>query len=104
MEETSVTTVHIFGREYKIRGHADKNYIEEMAKFFSDAGDIRRDTGVNQQILAFITAHGVRTVVLGDRIIGCPHEEGTDYDGEYCPRHECAFWVGRDRFSGKMLH
>ncbi|MDH3217447.1 MAG: cell division protein ZapA [Candidatus Krumholzibacteria bacterium] len=33
MEEASVTTVQIFGREYKIRGHADKNYIAEMAKY-----------------------------------------------------------------------
>ena len=33
MEEMSVTTVQIFGREYKIRGHADNNYIREMAKY-----------------------------------------------------------------------
>jgi len=33
MEETDVTSVQIFGREYKIRGHADKNYIREMAKY-----------------------------------------------------------------------
>jgi cell division protein ZapA len=36
MEQTSVTTVQIFGREYKIRGHADKNYIREMAKYVDD--------------------------------------------------------------------
>ena len=29
----SVTTVQIFGREYKIKGHADKDYIERMAKY-----------------------------------------------------------------------
>ena len=33
MEDTSVTSVEIFGREYKIRGHADKSYILEMAKY-----------------------------------------------------------------------
>lgn len=33
MEEASVTTVQIFGREYKIRGHADQNYIRKMAKY-----------------------------------------------------------------------
>ena len=33
MEDTSVTSVEIFGREYKIRGRADKNYILEMAKY-----------------------------------------------------------------------
>jgi cell division protein ZapA len=36
MEEANVTTVQIFGREYKIRGHADKNYIREMAKYVDD--------------------------------------------------------------------
>ena len=29
----NITTVHIFGREYKIKGHADKDYIERMAKY-----------------------------------------------------------------------
>jgi len=33
MEDTNVTSVEIFGREYKIRGHADENYIREMAKY-----------------------------------------------------------------------
>lgn len=36
MEDTNVTSVEIFGREYKIRGHADKNYIREMAKYVDD--------------------------------------------------------------------
>jgi len=31
-------------------------------------------------------------------IIGCPHEEGTDYpEGKSCP--QCPFWAGRDRFT-----
>jgi hypothetical protein len=25
--------------------------------------------------------HGVRSAVMTDRIIGCPHEEGIDYEG-----------------------
>jgi cell division protein ZapA len=28
--------VQIFGREYKIKGHADKSYIEEMAKYVDE--------------------------------------------------------------------
>jgi len=36
MEETDVTSVQIFGREYKIRGHADKDYIRKMAKYVDD--------------------------------------------------------------------
>ena len=33
MEDTHITTVTIFGRDYKIKGIADENYILEMAKF-----------------------------------------------------------------------
>lgn len=36
MEQNHVTSVQIFGREYKIRGHADKTYIREMAKYVDD--------------------------------------------------------------------
>jgi hypothetical protein len=38
----------------------------------------------------------------GRRIIGCPHEEGIDYEGATCPA--CPFWAGRDRWTGKRLH
>jgi hypothetical protein len=48
-------------------------------------------------------ALGAKTVVMADRIIGCPHEEGVDYpDGEKCP--SCPFWATRDRWSGAVLH
>jgi len=36
MSEISVTTVHIFGHEYKIKGYADKNYIESIAKYVDE--------------------------------------------------------------------
>ncbi|MEJ2721442.1 MAG: cell division protein ZapA [bacterium] len=36
MSEVSVTTVHIFGHEYKIKGYADKSYIEKIAKYVDD--------------------------------------------------------------------
>lgn len=48
-------------------------------------------------------AHGVKSIVMADRIIGCPHEEGIDYpDGQVCP--QCPFWAHRDRWSGDVLH
>ena len=51
----------------------------------------------------FIEQHDVKSVVLSDRIIGCPHEEGIDYpQGEACPR--CPFWAIRDRWTGEVLH
>ena len=33
MNDVSVTTVHIFGREYKITGYADKSYVEKVAGY-----------------------------------------------------------------------
>jgi acyl-CoA synthetase (AMP-forming)/AMP-acid ligase II len=35
---------------------------------------------------------GVRTVVMVDDIVGCPHEEGVDYpSGRACP--QCPYWA-----------
>jgi hypothetical protein len=54
-------------------------------------------------MLTFVEQHGARTVVVSDRIIGCPHEEGIDYpEGQKCP--QCQFWANRDRWSGEVLH
>ena len=36
-------------------------------------------------MLAFVAATGARSVVMTDTIIGCPHEEGIDYQGPTCP-------------------
>src|SRR5216683_1752918 len=56
----------------------------------------------HRAILEFIEKHQVRSVAISDGIIGCPHQEGIDYDGEWCP--VCEFWHGRDRFTGQRLH
>jgi hypothetical protein len=73
-----------------------------MERFFSD-DDIRYDAAVQGQILKSIQNHGVKSVVLTDGIIGCPHEEGIDYaEGQSCPR--CPFWAGRDRFTHERVH
>ena len=69
---------------------------------FKDQTDIRDDIRVAEEVLAFITEAGVKSVVMTDRIIGCPHEEGIDYEGATCPA--CPFWAGRDRWTGKRLH
>lgn len=67
-----------------------------------DQTDIRHDIPVATEALAFITEAGAKSVVMTDRIIGCPHEEGVDYEGDTCPA--CPFWAGRDRWTGKRLH
>jgi hypothetical protein len=79
--------------------HADP---EQMKKWFSD-GDIRADYDVFEEVADFIKANGAGTVVISDRIIGCPHEEGIDYpEGRYCPL--CPFWEGRNRWTGRVEH
>jgi len=43
-----------------------------------------------------------KSVVMADRIMGCPHEEGVGYpDGSKCPK--CPFWAIRDRFTGEKI-
>ncbi len=75
----------------------------ELERWFSDDHDVRDDVDIATAMLNFVEQHGAKTVVVTDRIIGCPHEEGTDYpDGQKCPR--CQFWASRDRWSGDVLH
>jgi len=74
-----------------------------LERWFSTDTDVRTDPAIGLEILAFIEAHGAKSVVMANRIMGCPHEEGTDYpDGQVCPH--CPFWAHRDRFSGEVLH
>jgi hypothetical protein len=73
----------------------------EQRKWFAESGDIRDDKTVAAEILAFFEEHGVLSVAMPDRIIGCPHEENIDYVGQYCPK--CTFWIGRDRWTGKLV-
>ena len=49
--------------------------------FAKEQSDIRDDIRVTEEVLAFIAEAGARSVVMTDRIIGCPHEEGIDYEG-----------------------
>ncbi len=56
---------------------------------------------ISREILAFMAEHKVRWVALSGAIIGCPHEEGVDYEDGLCPA--CTVWRGRDRFKGRRL-
>lgn len=77
----------------------DPAFIE---KWFSENQDLRHDAVINNQIVQFIEKHKVERVVMVDRIIGCPHEEGIDYpQGEKCP--QCSFWANRDRWTGEII-
>jgi hypothetical protein len=76
---------------------------DPLQRWFAEESDVRRDPAIGAEILAFVREHGAQSVVMTDRIIGCPHEEGTDYpEGQACPR--CRFWAHRDRWSGEVIH
>lgn len=67
-------------------------------RYFSEHKDVRFKVQVQQSILARLNEHQVKSLVMVEKIFGCPHEEGIDYpEGEPCPK--CPFWKGRDRFA-----
>jgi hypothetical protein len=76
--------------------------VEELRDWKVNRGDIRRDPGIAREILEFIEKHRVLSVAMTDAIIGYPHQEGMDYEGEWCPVSE--FWHGRDRFTGERVN
>jgi hypothetical protein len=74
---------------------------EDLQAWHSESIDVRHDPAICQEILEFIARHDVRSITMADQIMGCPHQEGIDYEGQWCP--VCDFWKGRDRFTGKRL-
>jgi hypothetical protein len=72
-----------------------------LERWFSDLEDVRESAVIGGEVLAFFERNGVKSVAMTDRILGCPHEEGIDYDGPTCPR--CPFWAGRDRFTHERI-
>jgi hypothetical protein len=80
---------------------AENAEVTDLRRWSSEGADIRNVVDVAEEVLAFITDTGARSVVMTDRIIGCPHEEGIDYEGPTCP--QCPFWAGRDRWTGERL-
>ena len=76
--------------------------VKELRDWKVDRPDIRTDPTIAREILEFMEKHGVLSVAMTDGIIGCPHQQGIDYEGEWCPI--CEFWHGRDRFTGERVH
>ena len=76
--------------------------VTTLERWFSNEGDIRMDPTVEAAVIEFITQKGVKSVVISDGIMGCPHEEIIDYPaGTSCP--ECPFWAGRNRFTKERI-
>jgi hypothetical protein len=66
--------------------------------YSSDVKDVRFEVDVQEDVLARLREHEVRTLIMLEKIFGCPHEEGIDYlQGGDCPH--CPFWKGRDRYA-----
>jgi hypothetical protein len=76
-----------------------------MKRWFSEEADIdiRKNGEIGEEITDFIQSQDVKSVVMTDGLMGCPHEEVVDYpEGESCPM--CPYWQNRDRFTGEIIH
>ena len=69
MEEVNVTTVQIFGREYKIKGFADKNYIQRMASYVDQRMKelSKSSTLPSQERLAILAALNIADELFQER-------------------------------------
>jgi len=80
----------------------ERSDADPLEKWFSQNSDIRLDGDIGEGLVTFIKSHEVKSVVVTDGIIGCPHEEGVDYpEGKSCP--ECPYWAGRDRWTRERI-
>ena len=60
---------------------------------------LKGDQKVLRGIQAFFKKHNVKSAVMSDGNMGCPHEEGEDFPvGEDCPF--CPFWKGKQGSAG----
>ena len=103
-----VATLAFYGPDDRRASKAVASIIEgegeelaHMRKWYSEHADVRYDADIMEDVIAFIGEYGALSVAMPDRIIGCPHEEGIDYEGPVCP--ECPFWANRDRWTGEVV-
>src|SRR3954451_1177993 len=58
------------------------------------ATDVTTNPRIQQEMKDFFAKHGVKSVAISERNMGCPHEEGEDFlEGTDCPF--CPFWAGK---------
>ena len=106
-----LATIALYGPTDKIATKVAVGYAESegqepniLERFTSEDAetDIRNIVGIESEIGRLLELYNVKSVVMTDRIIGCPHEEGIDYpEGEACP--ECPFWENKDRWAGEAI-
>jgi hypothetical protein len=78
--------------------------VGELRDWTVKHGDVRNDAAIAEEMWEFMEGHGVLSIAMTEGILGCPHQEGIDYEGQWCPDPACAFWHGRDRLTGQRLH
>ena len=92
-----VATVAFYGPDDKVATKVSVGIIRTegedpvaLERWISEKVDVRNEHAILENVLKFVRAHGAKSVAMVDRVIGCPHEEGTDYpEGSVCPR--CPF-------------
>jgi hypothetical protein len=76
---------------------------DPMRRWTCGEGDIREDREITAKVREFVERFAPIRVVAAERILGCPHEEGTDYPtGESCPH--CPFWSMGGGTPGETIH
>jgi hypothetical protein len=81
----------------------DEEEPQEMRDWSTATGDVRNNAAIAAEILGFMEKHGALSVIMSDGIIGCPHQTGIDYEGDWCPDPACTYWYKRDRFTGEVV-
>jgi len=71
-----------------------------LQRWFAEEGDVRADPAIANEILHFVRDHGAKSVVTTDRIIGCPHEEGSTIPKGRCARSAHS---GRTAIAGVVI-
>ncbi len=75
--------------------------VDPLQRWYSPEQDARKNPELMKTVLRFLETNGAKSVVMPDRLLGCPHEEGKEYpEGEQCPH--CPYWHNRDRFTGLL--
>jgi hypothetical protein len=75
--------------------------VDPLQRWHSPDQDARSNPQILKAVLHFLERQGVKSVVMPDRLLGCPHEAGVDYpEGGFCP--QCPYWRDRDRFTGLL--
>ncbi len=73
-----------------------------LERWLLNERDVRYDEQVTLELVNWLKDYDVQQLVMPQRILGCPHEEGVDYpEGEPCPM--CPYWANRDRFTGAPI-